>query len=168
MRTEFYYNVLWPEYCRTLKAAIDSILGPGRFHYCYHGDGYWWRVLHAYPTNMVYWGDWIDSYCTECGVTPMSSEAGCTTPCPTSSSTARSNINDNWNNSNNVYDYQYAAGRLWGEPVVLKAGYKGPPVGRSAAVVQLALRRRIGPAGQCPDQCRRREYQGRQGHAPFA
>jgi len=139
MRTEFYYNVLWPEYCRTLKAAIDSVLGPGRFHYCYHGDGYWWRVLHAYPTNMVYWGDWLDSYCTECGVTPYVQRGRVYYALPDLIEYRDSNVNDNWNNSNNVYDYQYAAGRLWGEPVVLKAGYKGPPVGRSAAVVQLAL-----------------------------
>ena len=139
MRTEFYYNVLWPEYCRTLKAAIDSILGPGRFHYCYHGDGYWWRVLHAYPTNMVYWGDWMDSYCTECGVTPYVQRGRVYYALPDFIEYRDHNVNDNWNNSNNVYDYQYAAGRLWGEPVVLKAGYKGPPVGRSAAVVQLTL-----------------------------
>ena len=139
MRTEFYYNVLWPEYCRTLKAAIDSVLGPGRFHYCYHGDGYWWRVLHAYPTNMVYWGNWMDSYCTECGVTPYVRRGRMYYAMPDFVEYRSSNVNENWNNSNNVYDYQYAAGRLWGEPVVLKAGYKGPPVGRSAAVVQLAL-----------------------------
>jgi hypothetical protein len=139
MRREFYYNVLWPQYCRTLKAAIDSVLGPGRFHYCYHGDGYWWRVLHAYPTNMVYWGDWMDCYCTECGVTPYVRRGRVYYAMPDFIEYRGSNVNDNWNNSNNVYDYQYAAGRLWGEPVVLKVGYKGPPVGRSAAVAQLAL-----------------------------
>jgi hypothetical protein len=139
MRTEFYYNVLWPEYCRALKAAIESVLGPGRFHYCYHGDGYWWRVIHAYPTNMIVWGDWLDSYCTECAVTPYVRRGRVYYALPDSIEPRTSNVNDNWNNSNNVFDYQYAAGRLWGEPVVLKAGYKGPPIGRSAAVVQLAL-----------------------------
>ena len=88
MRTEFYYNVLWPEYCRTLKAAVDSVLGPGRFHYCYHGDGYWWRCcMPTPPTWSIGATGWTPT--ARSAESPrMSGEAGCTTRCPTSSSTA--------------------------------------------------------------------------------
>ncbi len=139
MRTEFYYNHLYPQYCRAVKAAIDSVLGPGQFHFIYHGDGYWWRILHGYPTNMVCWGDWLDSYCVECGVTPYLQGGRCYYAAPNFIEYRVSDVNANWHNSNNVYDYQYGAGRLWGEPVVVKTGYKGPPLGRSEAVVQLGL-----------------------------
>jgi hypothetical protein len=140
LHEEFFYNVLLPQYCRTLEEAIDGVLKPGKFHFIYHGDGYEWRIVGGYPTNMVVWGDWMDSYATECARTTCVQRGGRFYATPDFIEPRVSNVYANRDNSNNVYDYQYGAGRLWGEPVAMKTGYRGPhPAFPSAAIAQLGL-----------------------------
>jgi len=159
LRREFYHNTLLRDYCHEMKKAVESVLGPDRFHFIYHGEGYWWRVLGGNVHNVASWGDWVDSYCSECAVTPFVRRGHYALPGVVSY--RASDVNRNWQNSNNVYDYQYGAGRLWGEPVLVKAGYKGDRIGRNVATATLALAEGLALLGNMRVDAAREGHPGR-------
>jgi len=120
---QFFTHVL-AEHFRALKEAAESVLGKGNGGFLVNANTFGWRSQTNLGVNPAMWGEAVQTYCSEAGIWPgmggVGSYVGLRLP----------------DIRNNLFDFQYGAGRLWGEPVMVKAYFYDA---RNPATAQLGL-----------------------------
>jgi hypothetical protein len=123
MTRRFFSQVLGDHF-RALKEAAESVLGKDHGGFLINATTFGWRSQNNVGADPLLWGDAAQSYCSEAGIWPgmggIGSYGGLRVP----------------DVRNNLFDFQFGAARLWGEPVMVKPYFYDAA---NPSIVQLGL-----------------------------